>query len=115
MAFLQLVPVFVSFLLAAAHCLRYGHLILVILCLAFPLVLLVKRPWAARLVQAGLAIAAIEWVRTAVLLVIARQDLGEPWLRLVIILGTVTLVTAGSALLLQLPGQKRRYGLTRST
>ncbi len=111
MTFLQLVPVFLSYLLIAAHCLRYGHLILVILCLAFPLVLLVKRPWAARAVQAGLVVGAIEWIRTTVLLVLARQELGEPWLRLVIILGTVTLVTAGSALLLQLPRQKKRYRL----
>jgi hypothetical protein len=108
---LQLIPVFLSALLMGAHCLRYGHLWLVLLCLAFPLLLLVRRPWAARVVQGGLVVAATEWLRTTVLFVLARMEHDEPWLRLVAILGTVTLLTASSALVFWTSRQKRRYGL----
>jgi len=40
----------------------------------------------------------VEWLATAVRLVISRQDQGLPWLRLSLILGLVALCTLLSAL-----------------
>lgn len=111
---IQLIPVILSALLMGAHCLRYGHLWLVLLCLALPLLLLFRRPWAARSVQGALVLAAAEWARTTVTLAAWRIDHGEPWARMVVILGVVTALTAGSALVFFSPRQKRRYGLERT-
>lgn len=95
---LRLAPVFLSALLLAAHFLRNGAIGLVVLTLFIPFLLLLARPWAVRLVQVGLILGAIEWLRTLVQLWRVRLALGEPWLRMVVILGTVSLLTACSAL-----------------
>lgn len=101
--FLRLVPVFLSFLLLAAHFSRAGSPILVVLALGAPLLLLVRTPWAARVVQAALVLGALEWVRTTLAIAGRRMEAGEPWLRMAIILGAVTLFTLYSARLLRSP------------
>jgi len=58
----------------------------------------------------GLLVAgAGEWLATAVGLVMFRQALGLPWLRLAIILGLVALCTLLSALVFKTSGLKSRY------
>ncbi len=113
MTALQLIPVVLSAVLMGAHCLRYGHLWLVLLCLALPLLLLFRRSWAARTVQVALVLAAVEWLRTTVSLAAWRIEHGEPWARMVVILGVVTALTAGSALVFFSSRLRRRYGLGR--
>lgn len=95
---LRLLPVLLSALLIGAHFLRMGAPGTTLLCLTFPALLLVQRPWAARLVQALLALAALEWVRTLVGNITQRQAADEPWLRMAVILGLVAVGTALSAL-----------------
>lgn len=74
-------------------------------------VLFVRRPWAARLVQMGLLVGALEWLRTLVRLARDRLQAGEPVVRLVLILGAVAGLTALSALAFQTRRLGRKYGV----
>lgn len=100
MTALLLLPVFLSFLVLAAHVLRMGIPLLPILLLLSPLLLLTRQAWAARILQFVLLMGTLEWVRTAMVLTRQRMIGGEPWLRMTIILVTVALVTAASVLAL---------------
>jgi len=111
MNILRLVPVILSMLLLAAHFYRAGNLILVIIVLAVPLILLLRKKWAARAIQAVLVLGGIEWIRTLVELVKIRQSMGAPWGRLVIILGVVALLTMASAAVFRSKALKDRYHL----
>jgi hypothetical protein len=111
MNILRLLPVLVSFLVLAAHFLRSGNVAVVALCLALPLVLLVRRPWAARVVQLALLLGGLEWIRTLVALASHRQAMGEAWIRMAVILGAVGLVTLLSALVFRARALRERYRL----
>lgn len=113
MVLVYLIPIALSFLLLGAHFLHHQNLVLMAISLAVPWILFIRRRWALRVVQAVLVIATLEWIRTAVLLAEKRLDAGDPWKRMVFILGTVALWTLGSALLFQTPRMLRRYRLTR--
>ncbi len=91
-------PVVLSCLLLAAHFLRGGQAALVACCLALPFLLLVRKRWAAWVLALALLLACAVWVHTTLELVRVRAAFGEPWLRMVAILGTVTLFTGASAL-----------------
>lgn len=106
---LGLVPVVLSLLVLAAHFLRSGSPVLVLLVLIVLGLLLVPRRWAARVVQVTLLIGALEWVRTLLDLVFARLQAGTPMRRLVVILAVVALVTGGSALVFRAPRLRARY------
>jgi hypothetical protein len=107
----RLVPVIISAVLAAAHFLRAGNLLLVLISLAVPGVLAFSRPWAARLVQAALVLMALEWVRTLLALISERQAAESPWTAAAIILISVAVFTACSALVFLLRPLKARYRL----
>lgn len=109
MSLLLLAPVILSLLVLGAHFLRSGSLFLVAAALALVACLAFRRPWVPRLVQGALVLGAIEWVRTVVQFAAGRMRNGEPYVRLVIILGTVALVTALSALLFETARLRRRY------
>lgn len=109
MTALLLTPVVLSTLVLAAHFLRGGHVAVVLLVLLTLPLLLVRRPWARRVVQAVLVLGALEWVRTLVSLVQLRAMLGQPWTRMAVILGSVALVTLLSALLLETRRVRARY------
>ena len=98
---LRIVLVILCALLMGAHCLRAELYLLVALSLASPALLAVRRPWAARLLQAALLLAAAEWVRTLVVIAARRRDLGEPWTRMALILGAVAALNLLAALLLR--------------
>ncbi len=115
MHWLLLIPVLLSHLLLAAHFLRAGHELLVLACLALPLLLMARRPWAARLVQLALALGALEWARTLFVLVRQRVALQEPWTRMALVLGAVALLTLGSAAVFQVPRLARSFGLLSTT
>jgi len=74
-------------------------------------VMFLRQPWVARLVQVALVLGALEWVRTLYELVQVRTALGEPATRMVIILGSVAVVTLVSALLFQSKTMKKVYRL----
>lgn len=115
---LQLIPVVICLLVLGAHFLRAGNVVLVIPVFAALVLLGVRRPWAARLVQAVLLLGAIEWVRTLEQLASWRVQTGQPATRLVVILGSVALLTGLSALVFRsarlrawfVPGRAREPG-----
>lgn len=113
MRIVLLIPTVLSFLLLGAHFLRYGSVALVVVSLLIPLALLIRHRWVARVMQAMLVIAALEWVRTAVVLAENRLAAGDPWKRMAVILGSVALWTVASALLFETPPLRRRYRRTK--
>ena len=101
MTTLYLAPSVIGFLLLVAHFFRAENHPAMILALFMTGLIFVRRPWAARTVQIGLLLGSVEWVRATISLVIARHDMGEPFLRLAMILGGVFLFTVFSALIFQ--------------
>ena len=95
---MKFVPIALSALLLAAHFFRSGNLGVVVLVLTVPLLLATRTRWASIVVQLCLVVAALEWLRTALLLARERQAVGAPFVRMLVILGAVALFTAASAL-----------------
>ena len=96
--FVRLLPVLFSTLLISAHFMRaYGNLIgFLFLLLLFTL--FIRKSWIIRLWQILLSFAAIAWVFATINLVNFRIEIGQPWLRLAIILGAIIVFTVWSAL-----------------
>lgn len=111
MNFVRLTPVFLSTLILAAHFSRADNLPMIVIAVIAPAILLVRRPWVARAFQVALVFGALEWVKTMIAIAAQRQALGEPWLRMAVILGAVALVTASSALVFQSKALKTRYSI----
>ncbi len=105
------VPVVLSFVILGAHFMRYGNSIGVIGALVLIALLIVHRPWVARLMQVVLILGALEWVRTLYELVQVRVAYGQPFGRMIVILGIVAAVTFCSALLFQSSALKKIYRL----
>jgi hypothetical protein len=112
MAVVQLVPIVLSLLVLGAHFLRAQAYLFVgailVLIVALPAI---RRAWVARTVQVVLVLGALEWVRTVMRFAAVRMEMGQPYLRLVFILGTVILVTLLSAALFQTRTLRRVYEL----
>jgi hypothetical protein len=102
------------FLLMAAHCLRAGNLVLVMMSLAMMGLLWIRRPWMRMAVQMLLALAALEWVRTTYLLAQTRMEEQEPWIRAAVILLAVAAFNLMAAGLLQLQSVRKRYEAGRA-
>jgi len=98
MKVIRLLPVIFSMLLLGAHFYRAGHLLLASGALLSLGLLCIRKPQAIRLMQGLLVAGAVEWLVTAVRLVMGRQGQGLPWLRLALILGLVALCTLLSTL-----------------
>lgn len=112
--FFQLLPVGLSALVLAAHFFRSGNVPLLLASLAMICLMFVRRSWAARVIQLGLLFGTIEWVRTLMLLIATRKELGQPYTRLGVILGAVAAVTAASALVFRTRRLRRRFRLSVS-
>lgn len=110
MAVVLLVPAALSLLVLGAHFLRGGHPLLVLVALGLLSLLFVPRRWAARGVQVGLVLGALEWVRTLVALSGERMSEGLPAARLVVILGVVAAVCAASVLAFLARPVRRWFG-----
>jgi hypothetical protein len=89
---LRRVPIVLSFLALAAHFLRGGHIVGVVVCLLLPFLLGVRRVWAAWVLRGALAMAGLWWVRILAGIAAERRSLGEPWLRMALILGGVAVI-----------------------
>ena len=109
MNFLRLLPVIFSFLLLAAHFYRAGEAVPAGISLALPFLLLLKDRWVARVLQICLLLGSLEWLRTLYPYALQRIELDQPWIRLVIILGSVAAFTALSALVFQSQSLRKRY------
>jgi hypothetical protein len=90
---LRSVIVILASLVLAAHFYRRAQLPVATVCVALPFLLLVTGAWARRTLQLALALGCVEWLRTLWILARERQAAGGPWLRLVLILGVVVILT----------------------
>jgi hypothetical protein len=94
MSFIRLLPILLANLLFSAHLFRnFGMLPAVITALTLSLLFL-RAGWALRLHQSLMAVSIVFWIRAAVVLTLFRMDMGQPYLRLLLILSAVTLFTA---------------------
>jgi hypothetical protein len=109
-SFVLLLAPALSALLLAAHFLRGGQAAGVTVSLALLAVLAIRRRWAARAAQAGLLAGAAVWVRTLVVLVAERREAHAPYGRLAVVLAAVAAGTVASALVLESPRLRERYG-----
>ncbi|HET9024931.1 MAG TPA: hypothetical protein VFN64_10185 [Burkholderiaceae bacterium] len=98
-------------ILLAAHFYRAGHVALAALSVGALVLLAVPRAWAARLLQLALLAGAFEWLRTLAMFASTRMALGQPYLRLTLILVAVAVFTAVSAAVFQQSAVRRRYRL----
>ena len=90
-----------AFLVLAAHFLRIDAWLLVVLSIALIPLLFVPRPWAAHVTRIALVIGALEWLRTLVMIAAVRFSAGIPASRMILILGTVAILTLLAALVFQ--------------
>lgn len=109
MIFLLVLPAIVSSVVLGAHFLRAQILPLVAVCALFPLILLFKRRWAAKAMQLFLCFGAGVWGWTALELAQQREATGDPWTRMALILGGVSLLALLSALLFQTRRLRNHY------
>jgi uncharacterized membrane protein len=107
------VPIVLSLAVLGAHFLRYGNSVGVFAALVIIGLLFVRRPWVVRLVQIVLVLGTLEWLRTTYELAQMRALQGQPYGRMLIILGVVAAVTLCSALLFQSATLKKVYELEK--
>lgn len=100
-----------ALLLLAAHFLRVDAWIPVVLSVAWAGLLAVPRPWSAHLVRIGLALGALEWLRTLVMIASVRISAGIPAGRLMAILSAVVVLTLGAIVVFRHPKLRRFYRL----
>jgi hypothetical protein len=97
---LLLLPAF-ALLLLGAHFFRAALVPLTVACLGFVGLLFVRASWAARALQVALTLGTLEWLRTAWVFASGRAGFGQPYGRLLLILGAVALVTALATVVLR--------------
>lgn len=112
---LSLAPVVLAGLVLAAHFYRADMLLGVVASLALIGLAFVRRRWAPRIVQVGLVLGALEWLRTMAMFAALRIAVGQPYVRMVVILAVVALATALAALVFERQAMRRRYGLGDDT
>jgi hypothetical protein len=86
-----------ALLLLAAHFYRAGAYPLVAVAIALAGLAFVARPWAGRALGLVLLLGAVEWLRTALVFAALRDSMGQPFGRLLAILGAVALFTLTAA------------------
>ncbi len=106
---LLLLPPILSFLLLAAHFLRSANYLAVLGLLALIPLLALRRPWVALVARATLWLGTGVWLYTMAVFTAERLRLGEPYLRMVLILGGVALFTALSSLAFSSRRLRERY------
>ncbi|HIJ79742.1 MAG: hypothetical protein OEY01_13485 [Desulfobulbaceae bacterium] len=109
MNFVRLLPVILSFLILAAHFLRYSDFPLMVIALMIPTLLFIKNRWVPRIIQLCLAIGAMEWLSTMFFLIQARQHTGADWQRLAVIMSLIALFTLLSGMVFLNKKLKGRY------
>lgn len=98
-----------ALVLLAAHFLRDGNLAAVVILLAVIPLLGLQRRWVPRLFQVILGLGALEWLRTVLALRGARAAMGQPYGRMLVILGAVTLFTTIAAAVFEADPIRRWY------
>jgi hypothetical protein len=111
MLFVRLLVPALALLLLAAHFFRAGWLLPAALSVLLIGLLAVPRPWAARTLQVAMALGALEWLRTLAAFAAARMSLGQPYLRLALILGAVAAFTLAAAWIFRHRSVRARFRL----
>jgi len=96
-------------ILIAAHFLRTFSIIPMLICLAVPFILFVKKRWSLVTVQTLTVVAAIIWLFTLYGIIQQRIFEGRSWTASAIILGVVTGYTLLTGWLLNSPSVKEKY------
>ena len=109
MIVLSLLPTGVSLLVLAAHFLRDGNLILTAFSVTLLGIMVVRHPWARRVLQIAMVLGMLEWLETLLAIVGQRIGLGEPWIRLALILGAVAAIAGLATLMLESSRPKRWF------
>jgi len=108
MQILRLLPAILGPLLLAAHLSRLGAPLGWVVAVALlPLVLIGGSRFAVRVVQLVLIVGGVEWLRTAVRLIGERRAAGQPFLRLLLILGAVIVLDAVAVPLVEVWRRRR--------
>ena len=111
--FLRTIPAVLACLVLAAHFSRSGNPLFVAVSVALVPVLFVPRPGIRVFCRICLAAAAVEWLFTAWRIAYVRIAAGQPYLRMLAILGAVAAFTACAAWLL--PAARGAEPLTKSS
>ena len=96
-------------ILVAAHFLRYGALIPMLICLAAPFLLLIKKRWSLVTVQFLTVAAAIIWIFALRTIIQQRVMEGRSWTASAIILSLVAGYTLLTGWLLESPLVREKY------
>jgi hypothetical protein len=96
-------------ILVGAHFLRSSAFIPMLICLATPFLLLIKRRWSLLTVQALTVVAAVIWLMTLNGIIQQRVMEGRSWTVSAIILGVVAGYTLFTGWLLNSPSVKEKY------
>jgi type VI protein secretion system component VasK len=110
---LRIILIVISYLLLAAHFSRHDNTSLMIFCLLIPFLLLIKKRWVLIVIQSFCYLGALVWIQTTYLLVLERINLEESWIRLLIILSFVAILTIVSGVLLNSAVIKRKYPVSK--
>jgi len=106
----RLLPVVLSLLLLGAHFYRADWPAATLVCVGLLPLLALRRWWVPSVFQALLVLAALEWLRTLVMIALVRIANEQEWARMAIILGLVAAFTAASALVFRSRALRSRYG-----
>ncbi len=106
---IRYLPIVLSALLTAAHFMRGGDFGLMTVALASPMILFKKERWALRIVQILLLAAAGVWFASLIDFVTIRKAMALPYTRLAIIIGSVMLFHALTALYMESKYFTTRY------
>jgi hypothetical protein len=105
----RLVPIILAAIVLAAHFLRSFDLLPMFVCLAAPLLLMIKKRWSLVTLQLLTLPAALIWLLTLYGIIQERVFEGRSWIASAIILGAVAAFTLLAGWLLNAPAVKARY------
>ncbi|WP_261816030.1 hypothetical protein [Vibrio gallicus] len=92
------IPLFLSYWLLAAHFLRSDDLLITAILVVAPFTLLLKNKVVILMLQLGLVLGVLAvWLPTIYDIGSMRVSLGQPWLRMALILSAVSLFSLLSA------------------
>lgn len=112
---LALIAPALSLLLLAAHFVRAQLWLPAVISVALIGLLAMRAQWSVLALQCCLVLGSIEWMRTLLATAAARIAMGQPYMRMALILGVVAALTFASALVFRLPTLRQRYRLIPSS
>lgn len=105
----KIIPFIITCVLIAAHFLRDGNSLMVIISLLFPLLLLIKKNWVLIVSQLFAYLGAGLWLGTTLQVASERITYDQDWIRMALILGAVAIFSGWSGLLLNHKKVMRNY------